>query len=212
MRFVPLPSCACRCNPPPLRAVRLGASGFLDLEPLATAHLQVGFRKGVPPQTRTREVICNVGRPDHPDSLFSGGLRRDFYRDRDCLSDNPVRFAGLLLVLKLDADQGCAAATIDDAETPTVSAPGNIIDRVVHGGLLRFWARYCAANGMAKRSQGFGSDQQLPCRWRPRPTGRIGARVAQAWLEAGKGLLGAQPAPRVTRGRRHRREDMLRGG
>ena len=54
----------------------------------------------------------------------------------------------------LDADQGCAAATIDDAETPTVSAPGNIIDRVVHGGLLRFWARYYAANGMAKRLSG----------------------------------------------------------
>ena len=34
----------------------------------------------------------------------------------------------------------------------------------------------------------------------------------QAWLEAGKGLLGAHAAPQFTRGRRHRREDMLRGG
>ena len=41
---------------------------------------------------------------------------------------------------------------------------------------------------------------------------RLAGRSRQSGVEAGNGLLGAQPPPRVTCGRRHRREDMLRGG
>ena len=47
-----------------------------------------------------------------PRFLFSAeGLRRDFYRDRDCLSDNPVRFACLLLVLKRDVEHAYRSIT-----------------------------------------------------------------------------------------------------
>ena len=60
----PLPVMRLPVQSSPLRVVRLGASGFSIFEPTvtATAHLQVGFRKGSPTSDANPrgEETCNV--------------------------------------------------------------------------------------------------------------------------------------------------------